>query len=75
MANPFPIGPAGFVEMDVRVDQAGEDVQAARRSPAFAAGELRRDLDDRFAVDGDVGDGDAVVADHRSVTDDQVHSH
>ena len=48
----LPVGAAGLVEVDVRVDHAGENVQASRVDGLLrAAAQVAADLDDRAVLD------------------------
>ena len=69
----FPVGPAGLVEVHVRVQAAGQDVQAAGvELLATAARELGLDGGDRAVEHADVRGHRSGRRDHRPVAHDQV---
>ena len=68
----FPSSPAGVVEVDVRVDDPGKNVQAAGvdRLPC-RAGDLRRQGDDPPVLDCDVQPARPRKPDHLAASDQE----
>ena len=71
--EPLPVGPARIVEVHVRIDDAGEDVEAGgvdlRRGIAL---ELRADLGDQAVEDPDVGPCNTVRPHHPGSADENI---
>src|SRR5690242_6956080 len=70
MGDVLPSGAAGFVEVDVGVDSAGEDVQARGVDLLAAARDIRTDLGDDTAFDDDVGKLDTTGRHDGAAADD-----
>src|SRR5713226_4755477 len=66
----LPLGPARFVEMDVRIDTAGKHMQAGRVDLFAVSGKVRSDRNDLVAGGRDIGLLDSAGRHDRAAAND-----
>ena len=70
MGDVFPFGPAGLIEMDVRIDAARKQVQAGGVNLFALFVEVWADIDDLVTGDRDVGLFDSAGGDDGAAPND-----
>ena len=70
MGDVLPLGASGLVEVNVRIDATGEDMQIGGIDVFGVGVEVGTDLGDTSIDDGDVCARDSSRCDHSAATDD-----